>query len=335
MFDTKAFYAQTSGGLNQLRPSHYADGQALIPLDVWVDDGVSWLVDNFRPAFQAIKWPVEKVLNGLDGVLQATPFAVILVLVTLLAWRVAGRGVALFTIVAFLVLDAVGVWSETMTTLSMILTAVVFCAVIGVPLGIAAAASDRFASGLRPVLDIMQTIPPFVYLVPIVMLFGVGLVPGVIATIIFALPPIVRLTNLGIRQVQGDLVEAGYAFGSTPRQVLWEIQIPLALRTIMAGLNQTLMLALSMAVIAALIGAGGLGLTVYTGLGRLDVGQAFLGGLGIVLLAIVLDRITQALGTQGEDKQAGWTFAGILRMLTGQGRSSPREGDKPASTAAE
>jgi len=335
MSDNPAIYAQTSGGLNQLRPSAYAEGGELIPLADWVDSGVDWLVSNFRPAFQAIKWPVEQVLNGLDGLLQATPFLVFALLVTLLAWRVAGRGIAIFTIVSFLVLDAVGVWSETMTTLAMILTAVVFCAVIGIPLGISAAASDRFASGLRPVLDIMQTIPPFVYLVPIVMLFGVGLVPGVIATIIFALPPIVRLTNLGIRQVQGELVEAGYAFGSTPRQVLWEIQIPLALRTIMAGLNQTLMLALSMAVIAALIGAGGLGLTVYTGLGRLDVGQAFLGGLGIVLLAIVLDRITQALGTQGEEAQPGWTFKGILRMLTGQGRSTPESGEKPASSAAE
>jgi len=331
MFNANATFAQVGASLDALRPSDYIE----IPIDNWVEDGVNWLVGNFRPAFQAIKWPVEKVLNGLDGMLQATPFIVFTVLLTLLAWRVAGRGVAIFTIVALVVLDAVGVWSETMTTLSMILTAVVFCAVIGIPLGISAAASDRFASGLRPVLDIMQTIPPFVYLVPIVMLFGVGLVPGVIATIIFALPPIVRLTNLGIRQVQGDLVEAGYAFGSTPRQVLWEIQIPLALRTIMAGLNQTLMLALSMAVIAALIGAGGLGLTVYTGLGRLDVGQAFLGGLGIVLLAIVLDRITQALGQQGEEAQAGWTFKGILRMLTGQGREPSKPEGKAASSAAE
>src|SRR5680860_1194283 len=179
-----------------------------------------------------------------------------------------------------------------MTTLAMILTAVLFCTVIGVPLGVIAAGSDRFDKTLRPVLDIMQTIPPFVYLVPIVMLFGVGMVPGVIATIIFALPPIIRLTNLGLRQVQSELVEAGYAFGSTRREVLMEIQIPLAMRTIMAGLNQTLMLALSMTVIAALIGAGGLGLTVFTGLGRLDVGRAFIGGLGIVLLAIILDRIT-------------------------------------------
>jgi len=332
---TETFFAQTSGGLNRLRPSTYSDSGPLIPLGDWVDSGVDALVENFRPIFQAIKLPVQYVLDNLDALLQATPFVVFLVLVSLLAWRVAGRGVAIFTVVSFLTLDAVGVWSETMTTLSMILTAVVFCALIGIPLGISAAASDRFASGIRPVLDIMQTIPPFVYLVPIVMLFGVGLVPGVIATIIFALPPIVRLTNLGIRQVQGELVEAGYAFGSTPRQVLWEIQIPLALRTIMAGLNQTLMLALSMAVIAALIGAGGLGLTVFTGLGRLDVGQAFIGGLGIVLLAIVLDRITQALGTQGEERQAGWTFSGILKMLTGSGRSSSSREEKSASSAAE
>jgi glycine betaine/proline transport system permease protein len=331
MSDTNMTLAQAGASLDALRPSDYIT----IPMDVWVEDGVDWLVENFRPAFQGVKWPVEKVLNGLDAMLQATPFIAFTVILALIAWRLAGRGVAIFTIVSFLVLDSVGVWSETMTTLAMILTAVVFCAVIGIPLGISAAASDRFASGLRPVLDIMQTIPPFVYLVPIVMLFGVGLVPGVIATIICALPPIVRLTNLGIRQVQGDLVEAGYAFGSTPRQVLWEIQIPLALRTIMAGLNQTLMLALSMAVIAALIGAGGLGLTVYTGLGRLDVGQAFLGGLGIVLLAIVLDRITQALGQQGEDAQAGWTLKGVLRMLMGQGREPSKPEGKAASSAAE
>jgi glycine betaine/proline transport system permease protein len=180
---------------------------------------------------------------------------------------------------------------------------------------------------LRPILDIMQTIPPFVYLVPIVMLFGVGIVPGVIATIIFALPPIIRLTNLGIRQVRSEVVEAGYAFGATPREVLFDIQIPMALRTIMAGLNQTLMLALSMAVIAALIGAGGLGLTVYTGLGRLDVGRAFLGGLGIVLLAIILDRITQGLGQppkQLEERSFRALFSRFRKSVTAPAQNSPR-----------
>ncbi|KPP85968.1 MAG: glycine betaine/proline transport system permease protein [Rhodobacteraceae bacterium HLUCCO07] len=225
----------------------------------------------------------------------------------------------------------IGVWSETMTTLAMILTAVVFCALVGVPLGIAAARSDRFAVILRPVLDIMQTIPPFVYLVPIVMLFGVGMTPGIIATIVFALPPIVRLTNLGLRSVPENLVEAAYAFGATRSQVLWDVQIPLALRTIMAGLNQTLMLALSMAVIAALIGAGGLGLTVYTGLGRLDIGTATEGGIGIVLLAIILDRITQALGEEGRVRRSPSlieTIKGFIRL--GGTRTGDDELRRPA-----
>jgi glycine betaine/proline transport system permease protein len=273
----------------------------ILPLADWINVLVrEWLVPNFRPAFRAMQWPVTQVLSGFEGVLQATPFLVLLAIALLLAWWIAGRGVAIFTAIALFAFDLLGVWRETMTTLSMVLTAVLFCAVVGIPLGVLAARSDRFAAGIRPVLDIMQTIPAFVYLVPIVMLFGVGMVPGIIATIIFAMPPIIRLTNLGIRQVRGELVEAAYAFGSTPRQVLLEVQMPLAMRAIMAGLNQTLMLALSMVVIAALIGAGGLGLTVYTGLGRLNVGAAAVGGLGIVLLAIVLDRLTQAMGEAEE-----------------------------------
>lgn len=306
-----------------LRPSDYY----VMPLDEWVETFVKdWLVPNARWVFQAIKWPVDQVLTGLEGFLMSVPFAAFLVIVTALAWRIAGRGVAIFTFLSLLFLDLIGVWSETMTTLSMILTAVVFCAIVGVPLGIVAARSDRFATGIRPVLDIMQTIPPFVYLVPIVMLFGVGIVPGVIATIIFALPPVIRLTNLGIRQVQSELVEAAYAFGSTPRQVLFEVQIPLALRTIMAGLNQTLMLSLSMAVIAALIGAGGLGLTVFTAIGRLDVGLAALGGIGIVLVAIILDRITQALGEPDVGpKRQGLGIMETLRKLARFGQPPRKE----------
>src|SRR5690606_6861251 len=288
-----------------------------IPLDDWVEFAIKdWLVPNFRPAFRAIQWPVNEVLRNLDAFLNWLPMLVVVAAFTLLAWRTAGRGVALFTLVSLVFLDLINVWPETMTTLAMVVTAVVFCAIVGVPLGIAAARSDRVAAFLRPILDVMQTIPPFVYLVPIVMLFGVGIVPGVIATTIFALPPLIRLTNLGIRQVQKELVEAGYAFGSTPRQVLWEIQIPLAMRTIMAGLNQTLMLALSMVVIAALIGAGGLGLTVFTGLGRLDVGAATAGGLGIVLRAIILGRVPQALGGEGPQQHRSlWqTLRGFLRL---------------------
>ncbi|RKT35006.1 glycine betaine/proline transport system permease protein [Roseovarius halotolerans] len=277
-----------------------------IPLDTWVEAGIKdWLVPNFREVFQAVQTPIALVLDGFDMGLQAIPMPIFTIVIALVAWSVASRGLAAFTLVSLALVDLIGVWSQTMTTLAMILTAVLFCALVGVPLGIAAARRDGFEKGIRPVLDIMQTIPPFVYLVPIVMLFGVGMTPGIIATIIFALPPIIRLTNLGIRSVPADLIEAAYAFGSSPRQVLWEVQLPLALRTIMAGLNQTLMLALSMTVIAALIGAGGLGLTVYTGLGRLDVGAATEGGLGIVLLAMILDRITQALGSDATRQSPG------------------------------
>ncbi|MDN2567525.1 proline/glycine betaine ABC transporter permease [Aquibium sp. A9E412] len=305
-----------------------------IPLDDWINTFVrDWLVPNFRPAFRAMQWPVTQVLNGLEAFLQAVPMAVFTVVLAAIAWRTAGRGVALFTLVSLIFIDLIELWPETMTTLAMIVTAVLFCTVIGVPVGIAAARSDRFLAVLRPVLDIMQTIPPFVYLVPIVMLFGVGMVPGIIATIVFALPPIIRLTNLGIRNVRGDLIEAGHAFGSTPWQMLWEIQFPLALRTIMAGLNQTLMLALSMVVIAALIGAGGLGLVVFTGLGRLDVGNATAGGIGIVIIAIILDRITQALG---ERRQVGgtslWsTLKGLFRPAAAPTVEAPeRQADRPA-----
>ncbi|WP_127144327.1 ABC transporter permease [Pelagibacterium montanilacus] len=269
----------------------------IIPFDDWVNDFVrGWLVPNFREFFRAAQVPITAVLNGLNGVLQTIPMLVMTALFALASWKWAGRGIAIFTIAGFFFIDMIELWPETMTTLAMIITAVLFCAVIGVPLGILGARSNRLWAVLRPILDIMQTIPSFVYLVPIVMLFGVGTTPGIIATIIFALPPIVRLTNLGIRNVRGDLIEAAHAFGSTSRQMLWDVQLPLALRTIMAGLNQTLMLALSMVVITALIGAGGLGLVVNTGLGRLDVGGATAGGVGIVILAIVLDRITQGMG---------------------------------------
>lgn len=301
------------------RPSDYY----VLPLD----DGIEWLVKDLlvptlRPFFRALQWPVDQILGSFEAALLAIPFLVFLAVGSALAWRVAGRNVAVFTGASLLFLDLAGIWDESMTTLSMVLTAVLFCAVVGVPLGIWAGRSDRFAAGVRPVLDIMQTTPAFVYLVPVVMLFGVGMVPGVIATIVFSMPPIIRLTNLGIRQVSGELVEAGHAFGATPRQILLEIQIPLAMRAILAGLNQTLMLSLSMVVIAALIGAEGLGLVVFQGIGRLDVGLAALGGIGIVLIAIVLDRLTQAVGgSAGEPR----SFRAALATLFGRRRPGSAE----------
>ncbi|MDA0699844.1 MAG: ABC transporter permease subunit [bacterium] len=220
-----------------------------------------------------------------------------------LAWRVAGWRVGVFAMAAFTLIGMVGLWRLTMITLSMVAASVLVCLIIGLPLGILAARSDRFQRGLRPVLDVMQTTPAFVYLVPVVMLFSIGTVAGVIATIIFALPPLIRLTDLGIRQVPEDVIEAAEAFGSSEREILVKVRFPLALPTIMAGINQTIMLALSMVVIAALIGASGLGLPVVEGLNALRIGTAGIGGLAIVLLAIVLDRLTQAFGAGGRARR--------------------------------
>ena len=274
---------------------------ATLPFDDWVNGFVrGWLVPNFRPAFRAAQVPISAVLAWTEAFFLFVPMLVTTAAFALASWLTAGRATAIFTVVGFAFIDMIGLWPQTMTTLAMIVTSVLFCALVGIPTGILAARSDRAWAVIRPVLDVMQTIPSFVYLVPIVMLFGVGMAPGIIATFIFALPPIVRLTNLGIRNVRADLIEAAEAFGSTRWQMLWDVQLPLAMRTIMAGLNQTLMLALSMVVIAALIGAGGLGLVVNTGLGRMDVGGATAGGVGIVILAIVLDRITQGLAERSD-----------------------------------
>jgi glycine betaine/proline transport system permease protein len=267
----------------------------VIPLDLWVSQFVDWLVENYRDIFQAIKWPVEQTLNGFDAGLNALPPILVIVLIAIAAWRFSGKGLAIFTVITMTFIGLLGLWADTMTTLAMVLSSVLFCALAGIPLGIWAGRSDAFETGIRPVLDAMQTTPAFVYLVPIVMLFSVGNVAGVLATIVFALPPIIRLTSLGIRQVHPELVEAAQAFGATNWQVLVRVQVPLAMPTILAGLNQTIMMALSMVVIAALIGAGGLGSPVILGLNTLDIGRAVIGGLSIVLMAIVLDRITQSM----------------------------------------
>jgi glycine betaine/proline transport system permease protein len=269
--------------------------EAIIPLDSWVSQFVDWLVDNYRDFFQAVKWPVEQTLNGFDAGLNALPPLLVILVIALVAWRFSGKWLALFSLLTMTLVGFLGLWADTMTTLAMVLSAVIFCALVGIPLGILAGRSDKVQAWMRPMLDAMQTTPAFVYLVPIVMLFSVGNVAGVLATIIFALPPIIRLTSLGIRQVQPELVEAAQAFGATRWQVLRRVQVPLATPTILAGLNQTIMMALSMVVIAALIGAGGLGSPVILGLNTLDIGRAVIGGLGIVLMAIVLDRITQSM----------------------------------------
>ena len=276
----------------KLAPSDY---EIYIPLGEWIEGNIKeWLFEQ-RPLFKKISAPIDTVLNGFESILNFIPFPIVLLIFVVIAYKTNGFKFALFSLLSLLFIDLVDLWSESMTTLAMIFTAVLFCMIIGIPLGIVASRSNTFEIILRPILDIMQTIPSFVYLIPVVMLFGVGLTPGVVATIIFALPPIIRLTNLGIRQVGKGFKEAGSSLGLTKFLILIKIEIPLSLKTIMAGVNQTLMLALSMVVIAALIGAGGLGLTVYIALGRLDVGSAVIGGTGIVILAIILDRITQKI----------------------------------------
>jgi glycine betaine/proline transport system permease protein len=271
-----------------------------VPLGDWVESILNYLVQNFRGLFQTIRWPIDQVLNGVEYTLQSIPPLLGIILSSLLGWQLAGKRMGIFCAITLFCLGLIGVWSESMTTLSLVLTSVFFCVLLGIPLGILCSRSDRTERIVRPVLDAMQTLPAFVYLVPVVMLFGIGNVPGVLVTIIFALPPLVRLTNLGIRQVPADKVEAGRAFGCTPRQMLFKIQLPLATPTIMAGLNQTLMLSLSMVVIASMIAVGGLGQIVLRGIGRLDMGLATVGGVGLVLLAIFLDRLTQAMGKRSE-----------------------------------
>lgn len=269
-------------------------------INVNIGDGadivVNYILDHFTPALDMIAAVIGFVTSGIQNGLLALPApAGITVLVLLSLWRV-GAGFAVFSALSLWLIDHIGLWSATMETLSLVLAATIVAIVIGLPVGIAMARRNAVAAVVRPVLDLMQTMPAFVYLIPAAMFFGLGAVPGTIATVIFAMPPVVRLTNLGIRQVDAEFVEAGQAFGCTPSQLLFKVQLPNALPSIMAGINQTIMLSLSMVVIASMIGAGGLGNTVLTGIQRLDVGTGFEGGIAVVILAVILDRITQSFG---------------------------------------
>ena len=296
-----------------LHPFH----QRLIPLDSWVTHGIDWLVLHFRPFFQGIRVPVDVILGGFQHLLLSMPAPVAIIVFSLLAWQIATPAMGVATLISLILIGAIGAWSQAMVTLALVLTALLFCLVLGLPLGIWLARNERAARIIRPFLDAMQTTPAFVYLVPIVMLFGIGNVPGVVVTIIFALPPVVRLTLLGIRQVPPDLIEAAGSFGASPRQLLFKVQLPLAMPTIMAGINQTLMLALSMVVIASMIAVGGLGQMVLRGIGRLDMGLATIGGAGIVILAIILDRLTQSLGHSNRSRTRGrWYAGGPLGLIT-------------------
>jgi glycine betaine/proline transport system permease protein len=228
--------------------------------------------------------------------LSSIPALLLIAIFTAIAWYTSRWGVALFTGLGLLLILNLGYWEGTMSTLALVLTSVIISILIGVPLGIWMSQNDGLRNFFTPVLDFMQTMPAFVYLIPAILFFGIGMVPGIIASVIFAMPPTIRLTNLGIRQVPEDLVEAANAFGSTTGQKLFKVQLPLAMPTIMAGINQSIMLALSMVVIASLVGAPGLGADVYRAVTQIKVGIGFEAGLAIVILAIMLDRISQNIG---------------------------------------
>jgi glycine betaine/proline transport system permease protein len=266
-----------------------------IPLAEWTTTAVDWITDSFEWFFDPLKEVIAAFVGALEAAFTALPALLMVAVLAAIAFYLAGWRVGLFTLFGLLFIISLDLWDYTMQTLALVLAAAAVSLAIGIPIGILAAKSGAVEAVIRPVLDVAQTMPAFVYLVPIVVLMGLDEPPALIATVVFAMPPAVRLTMLGIQQVPKDTVEAAHAFGSTPWQTLLKVELPLSVKSIMAGVNQVIMLSLSMVVIAALAGAGGLGEPVVLGLGQLDVGGAFVGGIGIVILAIMLDRVTRGM----------------------------------------
>lgn len=286
-----------------------------LDLGSWVNDVVQHLLDNYSEGFDSIGGVVDGFSEGIEWLLMLPPaWLLISLFVGLGLWRISYK-FAIFTAISFVLIVLTGFWEQTVVTLGLTFSATLISLLLGVPLGIWAARSERVATIIRPILDFMQTMPAFVYLIPAAMLFGLGRVPGIIATVIFAMPPAVRLTNLGIRQVNKEIIEAGQSFGCTQRQLLFKVQLPNAMPSIMAGVNQTIMMALSMVIIASMVGAGGLGNDVLASIQRLDIGLGFESGMAVVLLAIILDRITESFGTPQTTKRrslVAW-FGGKLQ----------------------
>lgn len=267
-----------------------------LPLEEWTNRFVDdWLLPVMSGFFDGISDGLSRFVMAVTQLLTIIPPEVITVLLIAIAWKTAGKGVAIFAFIGCVYIGSIDMWMESMQTVAIVIVATITSIVIGVPVGILTAISKTLDSIVRPILDIMQTLPIFVYLIPAVLLFGLGGVPAVIATFVFAAPPAIRMTSLGIKQVPGDIVEASHSFGSTLWQLLFKVQLPLALPTIMAGINQTIMLSLSMAVVASMIGAPGLGAMITESISTVNVGLGLAAGLAIVVLAIVLDRMTQGL----------------------------------------
>lgn len=266
-------------------------------LRIQIDGAFNWVVINFGEELELAFLPVLRMLLAIQEFLLWVPWWSVIAAICLVGWFAthSWKVVLAFFVMLFMT-GAMGLWEPTMTTLALMVTATLLAVVIGIPIGIAMSRSDRFQGFMLPILDIMQTMPIFVYLIPFVMLFGPGKIPALLATLVFAVPPVIRLTNLGIRHVDPEVMEAVTSFGATPRQRLFSAQMPLAMPTIMAGINQTTMMALSMVVIAALIGGGGLGYQVLQGIQRLEISRGLMAGISIVFLAIIFDRIAQAYG---------------------------------------
>jgi len=272
-----------------------------LDLGTWFAEVIDWLLANFGWFFDAVSWLVTLLVGQVSGVLIGLhPFLIIAVLATLAAVLTRSLGLTVYTVLAFLLIVSMGLWVESMSSLAVVLVSVVFSLAVGIPLGIWAALNSRVSAVVRPILDLMQAMPVFVYLIPAVFFFGVGTVPGIAATIVFSIPPAVRLTELGIRNLDHELLEAAAAFGAKRGLTLKDVQLPLAFPSIMAGVNQVIMLALSMVVVAGMVGAGGLGGVVVQGVAQLDTARGFNGGLAVVILAVYLDRVTSGARSFGD-----------------------------------
>jgi glycine betaine/proline transport system permease protein len=275
-----------------------------VPLAEWTDAVIDWLLANWTGVFDAIGGIILFVLVRLEQFFLWLPWWLVVPVVGLVAWRIMrswGFGVLMACLL--MLIGSFGYWELAMMTLAVTTAAVVISLLVGIPLGILMARSNLVESILRPILDGMQTMPSFVYLIPALMFFGLGKVPAVFATIIYAMPPVIRLTNVGIRQVPGTVLEAARAFGASSRQILFDVQIPLAIPSIMVGINQTTMMALAMVVIASMIGARGLGLEVLLAINRIEVGRGVEAGISIVFLAIIIDRLTHAMAARQQKQQ--------------------------------
>ncbi|KXY29354.1 glycine/betaine ABC transporter [Bacillus cereus] len=265
-----------------------------IPLGEWVDSFVASLYEHFEGLFRGFSYIIGGFVDLLTNFLTIIPAILMIIILCFLIWYTTRKlSLVIFTLIGLLFILNINYWAQTMQTLALVLTSVIISIIVGIPIGILASQNERFSKFLKPTLDFMQTMPAFVYLIPAITFFGVGVVPGIIASVIFAMPPTIRFTDLGIRQVSEDLIEAANAFGSTASQKLFKVQLPLATGTIMAGVNQSIMLSLSMVVTASLVGAPGLGVDVYRSVTQVNIGMGFEAGLAIVVIAIILDRITQ------------------------------------------